>query len=59
MELVASIDGFKAAETGAVTGDAHPLIPLLQIGGEGDFQELPYRQTQAKKKKNMRHACTQ
>lgn len=43
--LVAAIDDSKAAETGAVTGDAHPLIPPLQIGGEGDFQEVYYRHT--------------
>lgn len=43
--LVAAIDDSKAAETGAVTGDAHPLIPPLQIGGEGDFQEVHYRHT--------------
>lgn len=42
---MAAIDDFKAAETGAVTGDAHPLIAPLQIGGEGDFQEVHYRHT--------------
>lgn len=45
----AAIDDFKAAETGAVTGDAHPPIPPLQIGGEGDFQEVRYKCTQTHK----------
>ncbi len=45
---MAGIDDFKAAETGAVTGDARPLIPPLQTGGEGDFQEVHYRHTRTK-----------
>ncbi len=53
---MAAIDDFKAAETGAVTGDDHPLIPLLQTGGEGDFQELHYRHTHSEKRPRHMHA---